>query len=146
MRRHPVSVALVLAQFLLIGAVALLTPWARVDAVRMALFLSALTLVAWAALLMGPSTFTVFPEPRPGARFIVRGPYRWVRHPMYLGVVLAAGALGSLPPMGLRGLFAALLLVVVVLKVHREERLLDATYPERPARMRGVHKLMPGLW
>ncbi|MCC6401412.1 MAG: hypothetical protein IT227_11680 [Flavobacteriales bacterium] len=88
----------------------------------------------------------MFPEPRPAVQLTLRGPYRWVRHPMYLAVLLAAAAVGSAPPVGPHTGCALLLVPVIVAKVGVEEHLLDAAFPERTDRMRGVARLVPGFW
>jgi methyltransferase len=59
-----------------------------------ALFLAAKALKWWAILSLGPFwTFRVIVVP--GARLVAAGPYRWVRHPNYVGVIgeLAGAAL-----------------------------------------------------
>ncbi|MBV6403705.1 MAG: isoprenylcysteine carboxylmethyltransferase family protein [Flavobacteriales bacterium] len=146
MRRSLGSTALVAAQFVLLSVLAVLAPWPALGPWRIALFLAALVLVAWAMRVMDPATFSVFPEPRPGGTLVLRGPYRLVRHPMYLAVLMAAVALGSAPPPGAHTLCAVLLLPVIVAKVLREEKALDLRYPERAERMRRVPRLLPGLW
>ena len=51
-----------------------------------ALFLSAKGLKWWAILSLGPFwTFRIIVIP--GARLVVGGPYRWLRHPNYIGVM-----------------------------------------------------------
>jgi len=58
------------------------------------LFVLAKALKWWAILTLGPFwTFRVIVVP--GAPLVVRGPYRWLRHPNYVGVVgeLAGAAL-----------------------------------------------------
>ncbi|MBK9276226.1 MAG: hypothetical protein IPM49_17025 [Flavobacteriales bacterium] len=146
MKRPLRSFTLVLLQFTLLCGLVLSAPWSALGALRFILIAASLLLVCWAILAMGGSTFSVFPEPRPGARLIVDGPYRWVRHPMYLAVLLAAAAVGSAPPIGLHSGFAALLLPVILLKVRVEERAIAATFSEREERMRGIARLIPGLW
>ncbi len=145
--RHPSrSVALVVAQFALLAVLAYLTPWAVLGPWRMALLVASLVLVIHAVLVMGRRTFSVFPEPRTGGALVLRGPYRLVRHPMYLAVLMAAAALGSTPPLGGHTLCAGLLLPVIVAKVRLEERALNERYPERIRRMHGRARLLPGLW
>ena len=59
-----------------------------------ALFLAAKVLKWWAIFSLGPFwTFRVIVVP--GARLVAGGPYRWVRHPNYIGVMgeLAGAAL-----------------------------------------------------
>ncbi|MBK6629033.1 MAG: isoprenylcysteine carboxylmethyltransferase family protein [Flavobacteriales bacterium] len=146
MKRPLRSFALVSAQFTLLAGLALTAPWAALGALRITLFAASLLLVGWAMLAMGGRTFSVFPEPRPDARLTLRGPYRWVRHPMYLAVLLAAVAVGSAPPLGPHTGFALFLVPVVVAKVRVEERLLGVAFPDRGDRMRGVARLVPGVW
>lgn len=58
------------------------------------------------------SNLTPLPEPLPGAVLVSTGPYRWVRHPIYSGIVLtlagvgtAAGSLPGLAATGVLGVF-----------------------------------------
>jgi methyltransferase len=89
-----------------------------------ALFLAAKGLKWWAILSLGPFwTFRVIVVP--GARLIAGGPYRWVRHPNYVGVIgeLAGVALMTGAPVaGVTGIatFAWLL----VRRIAVEERAL----------------------
>ena len=50
-------------------------------------------IAVWALATMPPRQLRVFPEVATGAQLIRRGPYRWVRHPMYLSVLVTALAL-----------------------------------------------------
>ena len=80
----------------------------------------------WAILSLGPFwTFRVIVVP--GASLIARGPYRWVRHPNYIGVLgelAGAAAVAGAPVAGVAAtlLFAALL----VRRIAVEERALQA--------------------
>ncbi len=89
-----------------------------------ALLLSAsgLALAVWGYRALGPA-FTPFPEPR-GPR-VESGPYRWLKHPMYVGgtAVFAGGSLAFDTLLGL-GLTAVLALVWWR-KAKLEERLLE---------------------
>lgn len=42
----------------------------------------------WALSTNRPGNFNIRPQPRDGAVFVHRGPYRWVRHPMYSALLL----------------------------------------------------------
>jgi protein-S-isoprenylcysteine O-methyltransferase Ste14 len=74
------------------------------------------------------------------------GPYRFVRHPIYTG--LLAMLLGTAFLNGL-GVWVAIWLVAVVLlelKIYDEERLLRKTFPEEYERYRrSVPQLVPGV-
>src|SRR3712207_9456248 len=49
-------------------------------------------LAAWAAAAMGPS-LSPFPTPRRRAEIVDRGPFRFLRHPIYVGGVSAFAGL-----------------------------------------------------
>jgi protein-S-isoprenylcysteine O-methyltransferase Ste14 len=91
-----------------------------------ALFLSGAAVVVLAARALGAG-LTPFPRPSPDGRFVDRGPYSVVRHPVYSGGVLVfSGIPLALSPWALVG--TAALTVVWGLKARVEERFLAATY------------------
>ncbi|NLE75533.1 MAG: isoprenylcysteine carboxylmethyltransferase family protein, partial [Chloroflexi bacterium] len=82
-----------------------------------------------------------------GHRVVTGGPYRWVRHPGYLGALVTFLA----TPVFLDSPWAfvptAFLAVVLVVRTHLEDRTLQqqlAGYREYAARVR--RRLLPGLW
>ena len=78
---------------------------------------------------------------------ITRGPYRWVRHPIYTGVLFAfAGTALALGRMG--NLFAiAIMLVVFAHKIRLEEKVLDQHFGTKYADYRRSAKtLIPLIW
>lgn len=106
----------------------------------------ALGLVGWAWAAMPPRTFTVSPVPRSSGALTQRGPYRFVRHPMYLAVLAAAFAFAAGAFTPLRMLAACALVPVLVAKIRLEERLLEARHSRYQAAMAGVARLVPGIW
>lgn len=123
MKRSPTSHLLVGLQFVSIGVG--LVPWAgQPQGSPWWLAASALgVLIGLYTLLHNrPGNFAVYPEPKAEATLVTSGPYRWVRHPMYLAVLLFMLGIaffnGTLPnQLSLLTLLAALLG-----KVFREER------------------------
>lgn len=49
-------------------------------------------LALWALAANRPGNFNIRPTPRHGGTLITSGPCRWIRHPMYTSVILAAAA------------------------------------------------------
>jgi protein-S-isoprenylcysteine O-methyltransferase Ste14 len=86
---------------------------------------------------------TAVPRPREDAAFATNGAYRFVRHPIYLGLILGALGLAVITPWP--GTFAgvALLAVVLDLKRRREERWLLERYPGYAAYRTKTKALIP---
>jgi protein-S-isoprenylcysteine O-methyltransferase Ste14 len=102
-------------------------------------------LIAAGLVALGRS-LTPFPHPREGARLVERGPFRFVRHPIYTGVVL--GSLGwALAWLSLAGVaYSALLAVFFDRKARREEQWLRRRFPEYAAYAQRVRRFIPGLY
>lgn len=86
-------------------------------------------------------------EKMDGQQVISTGPYAWVRHPMYVGVlIMVVGvplALGSC--WGL--LFMLLNVPILVLRILDEEKMLGAELDGYTSYMQTVpYRLVPGLW
>lgn len=84
------------------------------------------------------------PEVKQGHELIRTGPYRWTRHPIYTGLLLAV--LGSALALGQwRGLVAVALIIASFLrKISIEERLMTARFPDEYPRYRAeVPALVP---
>ena len=115
--------------------------YARV--VGWALVVAAGMMAGWAAALMG-RFITPYPAPSDGAVLLDRGPYRFVRHPMYGAVTIAAIGLGLalVNPWALA--VSILFPVFFTAKAGHEEALLMATFPAyREYRSRVEHRLIP---
>lgn len=97
-------------------------------------------LVGLCAVLVGasalsanrPGNFNIRPIPKPGGQLVRHGPYRWIRHPMYTSILLAAvaGLLGA--DAAQRPAVAAVavaLAVVLRVKAEVEERWMLARHP-----------------
>jgi len=62
-----------------------------------ALMWAGLALRIWAIVVLGQS-FRATVEVDPGQRVVDRGPYRWVRHPSYTGILLVMAGLDRSSP------------------------------------------------
>ena len=139
------SLLLVIAQFsciavLLFGGGWDLPWWAW------ALFGTGLLVFTLAAMALGRNNFTVMPDPRKENTLSVRGIYRIIRHPMYTAVLLCGVAVSIGAPSLARWIALGVCLVVLVMKVRYEEVVLTDRHPDYPERMKGVPRLLPGIW
>ena len=87
-----------------------------------------------------------FTEPRAGATLVTRGPYRYLRHPMYLSQALIA--LGAPLTLGSRYVIvlAPLALVVLVLRIGQEEDALARTFPEYSLYAATTKRVLPFVY
>ena len=100
----------------------------------------------WAVVAMRWDRVRVTPTPRPDVELVERGPYRWVRHPMYVAVLLTALALVlNWPTAGRWGCWLVLAVDLVV-KLNYEERLLTCALPHYAEYRRRTWRLMPGVY
>ena len=140
-----ISRLLVLGQFgsiavLLFGDGWLLPWWAW------SLFVLGLLVFGWAALSLGRSNFTILPDPREGNMLSQVGIYRFLRHPMYTAVLLCGVAVSFGSPSLWRWIALGLCFIVLLVKVRYEEGLLTTRHPDYQERMKGVARLLPGVW
>lgn len=101
----------------------------------------------WAVLTLGGS-FSTFIRVDADQAVVTRGPYRWVRHPSYTGLLLVALGFGLSA-----GNWLSLLICVVgpalglVPRIRIEESELIRVLGERyRAYQRTTRRLLPGLW
>jgi protein-S-isoprenylcysteine O-methyltransferase Ste14 len=109
-----------------------------------ALIVGGLVLVGWAvAALLPAQAFTALPQPRRDGTLVETGPYRFVRHPVYSGLILA-GIGATIGRESLAAGLATLALVIVLdLKRRREEQWLVERYPGYQAYRRRTKALIP---
>ena len=73
--------------------------------------------------------FTVLPHPRAEGKLVETGPYRYIRNPIYAGLILASLGWAVTRVSLLAGVAAVLLAVVLDLKRRREEGWLVERFP-----------------
>jgi len=113
--------------------------------IGLALFAAGIALGGWSRFALGRS-FTPFPKPVEGGVQVARGPYRWVRHPIYSGIIVASAG-WALAWQSIAGtILTVALLVFFDMKARREEKWLEAAYPGYAEYRRRTRKLIPLLY
>ncbi|CAB4642295.1 unannotated protein [freshwater metagenome] len=126
--------ALVGAQFGLLAGLIVLPAgdlWPRGAAAYVsagALIVCGILVAGAAGVRLGPA-LTPTPIPKDGVALVTTGVYRWVRHPIYTGVLLAAFGLVVLGASGVHILGWLALFVVLSAKASGEEKMLSERHP-----------------
>jgi len=96
----------------------------------------------YCAACLGRS-FSILPQAR---GFVSGGPYRIVRHPLYLSELIAFFGICFQLIQPWAFLVAGGSLVVQIARMHYEEQVLAETFPSYPAYMARTARLLPGLY
>ena len=116
------------------------TPMGSTSLTLLLLALAGYGLILWSLATLGPR-FGIAPADR---GLICRGPYRWVRHPIYLGeIVFRIAFVFSSPDVALAGLLTLVLIIIQFWRILREERAIEGY--SLYARI-VPWRLVPGLW
>jgi protein-S-isoprenylcysteine O-methyltransferase Ste14 len=102
-------------------------------------------IVAIAGLGLGQA-LTPVPIPKEGAPLITKGIYRYVRHPIYSGVVLAALGLVIIGASAGHIVGWIALYVVLSIKASGEESMLTERHPDYAAYASSTGRLLPKLF
>jgi protein-S-isoprenylcysteine O-methyltransferase Ste14 len=117
-----------------ISVLALLTLIARKSLIAhnwfpIAIQIGAVCLMIWARVTFGLRSFHAVANPTKGG-LITRGPYRFVRHPIYAAVIYFVWA-GVLTHLSIINVCLAIVVTTgLVIRIRSEERLLIGMYPE----------------
>ena len=82
----------------------------------------------WAVIIMKPGRFNVQPEIKSNAVFISKGPYRMIRNPMYLGLIIFFAVTVYYDPKLLNLISFFILLLVFLFKIQLEEKFLQESF------------------
>ncbi|REJ83743.1 MAG: isoprenylcysteine carboxylmethyltransferase family protein [Bacteroidetes bacterium] len=100
----------------------------------------------WAFMVMRGGTFSIFPEVRKGAALILRGPYKYIRHPMYTALLLISLCWLLDDFSWFRVIVFILLSINMRYKIYLEEAYLKRNYPEYRDYMKESSMLIPFIY
>lgn len=133
-------------QFILLGLILLTPPVIPVSYFALSLLIISVIAGLWAIWTFRHTKINVFPYLLAGARLIQRGPYRYVRHPMYTAVLLFSLAYFSENPNWLFFLYFIALLAVIILKIKFEERRLKSRFDDYQTVFYKTYRLLPCIY
>ncbi len=139
----PVRLAAVAATFLPLTLPALgVRAGTGLDVAASVLVLTGMVWCVWALSALGRN-LSVVPQARGLAR---TGPYRWVRHPLYVGEIVATLGIAVRGDVWAGYVAWAVLVVLQAYRATAEERLLRGTLPGYDAYAAQTARLVPGLF
>lgn len=138
--------ALVLSQFVCATAIVLGTKFSSQNWWVLVLILPGAFLAIWASIAMGLGRVRIMPDVTSSTRLITAGPYRWIRHPMYTGLLLFAVPFVLVDPRPWRIFVLIILAITLDVKARLEERLLSDHFPEYTAYRHASWKFLPLIY
>lgn len=103
-----------------------------------------ISISVWGMTALKIGNFNIQPEVKVNAKFIRTGPYRWIRNPIYLGLLIFFGAnvIGTRDKISL--LVFTILLLIFLLKIHLEEKYLASHFGEAYSHYKkNTYRLIP---
>lgn len=135
----------VLMQFILL-AVLVFSSTRTPSIISFILAAGAILLGLAAMLAMTKPTLTMMPEIARGAELSTTGLYKYIRHPMYVALMILGLAMFVQDITFLRLVVYLMLVVILVLKANYEERLLANHYPKYRAYQKKTKRFLPGIY
>jgi protein-S-isoprenylcysteine O-methyltransferase Ste14 len=137
---------LVLVQLICISLLLATGPLLSQKLVSIFIELLGFFLAFWALWAMQLDNLNASPGLKQDARMVRRGPYRLVRHPMYLSLLLVFVPHVIEKPTLLRILILVLLSTVLLIKIYIEEKLLVQHFPNYAIYRKKTWRLLPFIF
>jgi protein-S-isoprenylcysteine O-methyltransferase Ste14 len=142
----PFAYILVLIQFSSIGWLVQSAYPFNLNITGLILASVAIVLGSWSLWVMRISKIRILPMPHVEAALITSGPYRLLRHPMYTAVLLFTAGISIDYPNWEKVIIWLILLIVLIIKLHWEDRMLNQQFPEYRTYQQKSFKLVPYLY
>jgi protein-S-isoprenylcysteine O-methyltransferase Ste14 len=136
----------VIFQFGGIGFILLTGPAFSKNMILLLLQLFGIFIGIWAIGAMKLYNLRIFPDLKKDAQFVSNGPYKLLRHPMYLGIFLFIIPL-MIDKFSLVRFFVILIIIIdLLLKIIYEESLLNKHYPVYKEYSKKTFRIIPFIF
>lgn len=122
------------------------TPFQIMGLIPFILLIGSIVIALAGVYEMRTTTFRVFPEPAKQGELVTSGIYRFIRHPLYSAMILAAIAMFLVQPEVERLMVLLILILDLLLKSHYEEFLLEEQYPSYQVYKAYTRRLIPFVY
>ena len=109
------------------------------------IFILGIIIALIAAINLGKN-LTPLPRPKDNAELVQAGLYRWVRHPIYFGVIVLSIGWGLIQQSTLVWLYVVIIAIFFDIKSRKEERWLVERFPAYADYQGRVRKLIPWIY
>ncbi len=138
--------SMVVLQFLMLGLIVFTGPLIPGNWWSVAIMIPGGFLGLWAIYTIRLGNLSVSPYVKDGGYMVAKGPYRFIRHPMYTGLILISWALVAGHFSTIRLIFVLILTVALVVKLHLEEEYLKKSFQPYSDYIKRTKKLIPFIW
>lgn len=140
------SVLLTTIQFLSIGALLFTNRWFVLNPFLLLIQVAGIILAIWSIIEMSKSKLNITPDIREGSVLISSGPYRFIRHPMYLSLLLALLPILSENHSLTNILIFLVLFINLIFKLSYEETLLKSRFKRYVVYSENTWRLIPWVY
>ncbi len=145
-QKHLLAQMSVIVQFSCLGLLLITGPWVA-STLPLFIFESiGILLGIYAIFSMRWFNLKISPEVKEDAVFTTRGPYHYIRHPMYAALLVTFVPLIINYPSLTRIITGSILLIDLLIKLHFEERLLADHFNEYKEYRKKTKKLLPLIY
>jgi len=145
-RQKILNIILTIVQYTTLIAFLMMSPlWAE-GLIWQVMEIAGVILGVWAIVAMNRSKINIAPVPRENAQLVTAGPYRLIRHPMYMAIILTLTPLIISHYDQTRLIILVVLYVNLIFKLLFEEGLLKEYFPGYADYMKKTWRLLPYIF
>lgn len=138
--------SMVILQFMMIGLLLFTGPLIPHKLWALVLLIIGGFIGLWAIYTIRLGNLSITPYVKEGGTMVAKGPYKFIRHPMYTGLILISWSLVGGYFTVYRMIFALVLTIALVVKLHLEEVYLKRAFGPYSEYTRKTKKLIPFIY